>query len=218
MTTSSAQYNRSETTMSGELKSWITAGEVLLAYNFQGQEVRESVAMMVFFMLNRMAGVMPGEVREFLTISAMPALAARAPHGQLDFKLTEAIRLSMSRDPEWSALMHEHQQKMAGISAKGAADRHNIWMKTSREIAEIRQRGYENTQASQDRIHENFSQMIRGVETFVDSRSNERIELPNTHSHAWRLNDDTYILTNDPNFQPNRDLGVDGRTLEPARR
>lgn len=208
--------NRSETTVGGELRSWIEAGELLLAFNVSGRDMRESLAVIVFFTLNRMAGVMPGEVRDFLTISTSPALAFRKPHGQLDFKLAETIRRSMKNDPEWAAEMAVHNQKMAGIAAKGAADRHAIRMQTAQEIAEINRQGYENRQASNDRSHEQFVQTIRGVDTYVDTTSNERIELPDTHDHIWRLNDDTYIFTNDINFDPNRDLGIEGREMKAA--
>lgn len=209
--------NRSETTFSGELRSWVEGGEVLLAYEVNGREMRESIAMVVVFSLSRMAGVMPGEVRDFLTIAALPALAVRFPHGQLDFKLAETILRSIKSDPEWSAEMAVHNQKMAGIAAKGAADRHAIRMKTAQEIAEINRQGYENRQASNDRSHEEFVQSIRGVDTYVDTTSNERIELPDTHDHIWRLNDDTYIFTNDINFDPNRDLGLEGREMKAAK-
>jgi hypothetical protein len=213
--TASLKYlNRSDPGVSGELKSWVEAGEILIAYQLDGRDLREAVSLTVIFMLNRMSGVMPGEIREFLTVSQTPALAVRAPHGQLDFKLLETIRHSAKADPRWSAAMAEHQQKMSGIATKGAADRHAIRMETAREIAEINRQGYESRQASQDSSVKDFVQVIRGVETYVDKTSNERVELPNTHHHAWRMNDGTYILTNDSNFEPYRDLGLDGRILE----
>lgn len=207
-------YNRSDPGPFGETRTWVQAGEILLGYQVNGRDVREEIVAIVLFNLSRMKGVMPGEVREFLIISMLPALSARAPRGELDFHLTETVRRSMKTNPEWKELMDDHSRKMAGIAAKGEADRHAIRMQTAKEIAEIQRQGYENTQATNDRIHERFTQTIRGVETYVDTTSRERIELPNTHQHAWRLNDGTYVLTDDPNFQPNRDLGVEGRQLQ----
>lgn len=217
LTTSLAHFNRNDPGVAGELRSWVQGGEILLGGAVNGREFRETIAVVVLFMLNRMSGVMPGEIREFLTLSAMPAFAVRAPRGQLDFKFCEAIRRSIKSDPQWSALMAEHHRKMSGIAAQGAADRHAIRMKTAQEIADINRQGYENTQASQDRSAARFSQTMREVETYVDPGSQQRVELPNNYDHVWRLNDDSYILTNDANFQPGRDLGVDGRQLEVAR-
>lgn len=215
--TEKAQYlNKSERTVGGELSSWAQGGEVLIAYESQGRDMRETVAISVLFMLNRMAGVMPGEVREFLTLVSFPGFAARAPHGELDFKLTETVRKSIQGDPQWQALMAEHNNKMSGIAAKGAADRHKIRMDTIREIGEMNQRSFEDRMASSDRIHHDTIQTIRGVDTYVDPQTRQPVELPYTHGNVWRLDDDTFILTDDSNFQPYRDLGVEGRQMELA--
>lgn len=210
-------YNRTDRGPFGEIKTWAQAGEVLLAYSLNGRDVREALATIVYFTLSRMPGVAPGEIREFLYLSAQIGFAVRAPAGQLDFTLVEAVRRSVKADPAWLALMADHNQKMAGIAAKGAADRQAIRQKTAEEIAAINRQSYENTQATNDRIHTKFSQSIRGVETYVDPSSKERTELPNTHDHVWRLNDGSYLLTNDVNFQPNRDLGIQGQQLEVAK-
>jgi hypothetical protein len=211
-------YNSVQPSVGGEIRNWVQGGEVLLAYTFNGRDVREMIGITVLFSLSRMQGVMPGEIREFLTISARPALAVRAPHSELDFNLAEALRLSIKGNPEWTALMNEHNRKMSGISTKGAIDRHNIRMETAREIEAMRNQGVADRQASLDRSHGDFVNVIRGVENFIDTTSNERIELPNNYQHAWRLKDDTYILTDDPNFDPNRDLKLEAHELKPERR
>lgn len=211
-----AHFNRNDSSVGGEMRTWVEGGEVLLAYNHQGRELREIVAVTAIFMLSRMPGLNPGEVYQSLAITTLPGYAVRAPNGQLDFQLAELVRKSIQRDPQWGAKMDEHNRVMTGINRRGAEERHKITMDTQREIAEIHRRSYEDRQAVQDRQHEEFSQVIRGVDTYVDTTSREHIELPNTHNYVWRLNDDSYILTNDINFQPNRDLGIEGRQLEVA--
>ncbi len=212
-----AFFNRNDSMSGYETRSWVQGGELLLGYQLNGREMRETIAGTVLFSHTRMAGVMPGEIREFMSLTALPAYAVRAPEGQLDFQLAELVRRSIKRDPQWGARMDEHFRRINEANRKGAADRHQIRMDTAREIAEMNQQTYANTQASQDRSAERFSQTIREVETYVDPSSQTHVELPNNYDHVWRLNDDTYILTNDANFQPGRDLGVDGRQLEVAR-
>jgi hypothetical protein len=211
-------FNSVQPSVGGEIRNWVQSGEVLLAYGHGGRDMRETISITVLFSLNRMQGVMPGEIREFLTISAQTPYCVRAPHGQLDFYFAEAVRLSLKFDPQWRANMNEHTRTMAGISAKGAADRHAIRMDTMREIETMRNQGVANRQASLDRSHGDFVNVTRGVENFIDTTSNERIELPNNSQHAWRLKDDTYILTDDPNFDPNRDLKLEAHELKPERR
>ena len=113
--------------------------------------------------------------------------------------------------------MAQHNQKMTQIAAKGSADRHAIRMQSQREIAAINQQTYENTRQSVDRSHEKTIQTIREVNTYIDPSSKERYELPDTHNNVWHLNDGTFILTDDIDFQPGRDLGIDGNRMEQAR-
>lgn len=211
-------WNSVQPSVGGEIRNWVQAGDVLLACDQGGRDMREMISITVLFSLSRMQGAMPGEIREFLTISAQAPYCVRAPHGQLDFNFAEAVRLSAKTDPDWQALMNEHTRKMTGISAKGAADRHAIRMDTAREIEAMRNQGVADRQASLDRSHGDFVNAIRGVKNFIDTTSNERIELPNNYQHAWRLKDDTYILTDDPNFDPNRDLKLEAHELKPERR
>ncbi len=212
----SLHLNDTQRIGNSETRSWIEAGEVLIAYEVGGVEVRETIAIPTFFIHNRMPDAMGG-VMEILTISAMPGLASRAPAGELDFQLIETVRSSIKADPQWQAAMFEHQRKMNEINAKGSRDRHNINMETIRAVGEINSQIYENRTASSDRMHHQTIQAIRGVDTYADPTTHERFELPYTHENAWRLDDGTFILTNDANFEPYRDLGLDGRQMEISR-
>lgn len=197
----------------GEFRTWIDSGQVLVHYSHQGQAMEELIAVLVVFQLNRMQGAVPGQIQEHLTISTLPGFAMRAPRGELNLKLAETIRTSGKANPEWVNLMAQHNAKIAQINRKGAADRHKIHMDTMREIGEMNQKSYEYRQRVQDEGHKKFSQMIREVESFSDPDGSE-VELPSTHQNAWKLDDGTYILTDDHSFKPFRDLGVDGEQLE----
>ena len=53
-----------------------------------------------------------------------------------------------------------------------------------------------------------FSETIRGTETYNDDNAaGGQVELSNLYDNAWRLNDGTYVLSDDANFEPYRDLG-----------
>lgn len=54
-----------------------------------------------------------------------------------------------------------------------------------------------------DRMQRESIEAIRGVETYADPIAGGNVQLDATYDHAWRINnDDAYILTNDPNFNP----------------
>jgi hypothetical protein len=206
--------NRRDAFPGGELRTWVEAGEVLLDYQIGDQAYEEIVALCVVFSLNSMQGVMPGEIRRFLTMSSMPGFSMRTPRGELDMRMAETIRTSGRPNPQWVSLMQQHNSKMAAINRKGAADRHRIRMETNREIAAMNQKSFENRQKVMDEGVRKFNQTTRGVEDFVDPTTKETFELESGFNNAWRLKDDTYILTDDYNFEPYRDLGIEGQQLE----
>jgi hypothetical protein len=201
----------------GEMQTWVEAGEVLLEYEYDGRIFEETLARLIIFRLNKTQGVYPGEIRQFLTISTLPGFSMRAPQGKLDQHLAEAVRSSGKANPQWTNLMAQHYAKMSQINRKGAMARHKIRMDTNRDIMEMRQKSYARQNKMRDEGFDKSIQGIRDVETYKTTDSTAEVELPYTHDHAWKLDNDTYVLTNDANFKPFRDLGVDGEELEIAR-
>lgn len=68
---------------------------------------------------------------------------------------------------------------------------------------------------SDARRQREFGEAISGVETYDDpNAAGGQAQLSSLYNHAWRLNDGSYVLSNDANFEPFRDLGVEGRQLE----
>lgn len=109
--------------------------------------------------------------------------------------------------------MNRHNAIMAGIAAKGAADRARIRSETNAEIQRMQQEGWENYTQSMDRNSREFQEYIRGTETYNDP-SGGTVQLDNTYDHAWALDDGSYILSNDSGFDPGKDLGLSGSRLE----
>lgn len=62
-------------------------------------------------------------------------------------------------------------------------------------------RSWEQTQSSQDRMHNNFIKTIREVENYRDETG--KIELSSGYNHAWSRSDgSSFILSNNPSFDP----------------
>jgi hypothetical protein len=91
-----------------------------------------------------------------------------------------------------------HNQRMGDIAAQGAA---NTAMHNDRMAAmDQNMRSWEQQQASQDRQHTRYVQTIREVETWQSS--NGAVELSSGYDQAWSRGDGTYILSNEPGFDP----------------
>lgn len=190
------------------------AGEFLLAYAEQGVEMRESVAAIVLFSYMRMPGVMPGEVREFLSGNATGTTTLRAPAGELDLDLMARFSATLETDPQWQARMDRHNSRIASDGLKGQADRGQIISETNREIADMNMRGWEDRNDTNDRMHERSIDAITETTRYQDPAAGGQVRLEGYGDNAWRAADGTYIQSDDPNFDPNRDLDTEAERLE----
>lgn len=196
-------------------RNWVEAGEILVGWDENGRQMRESIMVSGMFMEMRADMPLTGPVRS-LTLTTGAAAALRAPDGQLDLALFERMRNSLQADANWQARMNKHDADMAQISLKGARESAQIRARGNAEVARIRNQTWENQQKSQDIAHSKFIDGIRGVQPHRDPHSGNTVELSNQYDHAWRLNDGTYYQTNDPSFNPYVELGVDGEQMDPV--
>lgn len=199
-----------------EMRQWVEGGQVLIAYNRQGTEMRELIGIPIIFTLSRMQGVMPGEIAEYLTLYSLPGFAMRAPDGQLDLKMAEMLRKAGHPNPQWQAKMAQHYNKMSQINTRGAMDRSKIISQTYSEINAMQHDSWKKRNTSDDYLQRERVETIRGTETYNDT-SGGTIELDNTYKHAWQLNDGSYVLTDNPSFNPYAITGQDGQQLEVTR-
>jgi len=61
-------------------------------------------------------------------------------------------------------------------------------------------------------MFENYSQALRGVDTYVDPVNNWNVELPTGYSNAW-TNGTDYVFSESPSFNPNTVLSGDWRQM-----
>jgi hypothetical protein len=204
------------------------AGELLIGYSLQGHEMRETLIVAM--------------TRVPLAGGAMAAntqitLAVRAPDGLLDFGFVERVRSSLRPDEAWMTRRAEwamakwqqarqraaqsidawHQRRMNEITLAGMTQRHQIRMDTIAQIGQINNRIVASTSATNERIHAATIDAVQEVQPWRDPSSGQQVDLSIHYSNAWQLEDGRQFLTNDSNFDPNRDLDVGGRRLEPIR-
>lgn len=212
-----AQLNSSTPMPMGELRTWVEAGEVLFDFAQQGQAMRGALAAVAVFSLSRTSGLAMGQTMDALTGTALPAFLATAPQGELNLRFTEAIRQSFLPNPEWEARIAGHNLAIARVTQQEVAKRSRMTAEYADYVSRIRRETADARAASDERRQREFSELIRGTETWEDADApGGQVELSGLYDHAWRLNDGTYVLSADANFDPWRDLGVEGRRLEPT--
>lgn len=217
------------------MRQWTETGQALIGYLLNGRAVRESLAVTVGF--NDVQTRMAGMLSQGLYGEAKGVLTWRALDGQLDFERFDVMWGTMAAGYEWSMLVKQGLEKMAGDNQRTAAAISGILAQTGMDtLRHMVQRGEdarrtrEQVQATwnagatardsaDDRMHRERIRAVREVEHYIDpSRPSGVAELPNHYRHAWSLKDGNYALTNDPNFNPGRDLSTEGRLLRAAPR
>jgi len=207
----------------GEVRKWAEGGEMLFAFNQNGREMRGSMAAVVQFDLNisdysQISGGLPGSRTEFLSAFAHPGWVATAPNGQFNFAFFEALRKSIKSNPQWARAIAGHNAAIGQVALEESSKRSRMINETNDYIAKLRQDTWNTQQESADRRFREFGELMKGVETYKDEWGpGGQTELSSQYNHAWRLRDGTYVLTDDPNFDPWRDLKLEGQKLEAVR-
>jgi hypothetical protein len=213
-----AYKNSSTPTAMGEMRTWVESGEILFAYTDRGRDMRGSVAASIVFSLTRTHPGMGMGTMDAMTAMAFPAFGVTAPNGQLNLRFYEALRRTIKINPLWERRLAGHNGAIAQVTLDESHKRSELIMRSNEAISRIREEAWSSYQESADRRAREFGELIRGVETYKDDNApGKTVELSHNYENAWRLNDGSYVLSKDVNFEPWRDLGLEGRKLEPVK-
>jgi hypothetical protein len=150
---------------------------------------------------------------------AIDIMYLRTPKGQLDAndKLFRLIAGTIHPEPEWqkysngviTALYRRKQEEEAKRSAIIAQFQQHV-VDTINGVVANQQQGSYNAAFGAD-------QLIRGVQTFRDPSTGGTFELSNQYDHAWRNGSNEYVMSDDPNFDPNGKLNGNWNSLQAVR-
>lgn len=120
--------------------------------------------------------------------------------------LFNAINVSIEPNPQWEAAVRQVSQSLVQgkirESNQLAATARQIGRQLS-EVSDMISESYWNRQRSLDHSAEQFSQAIRGVDGYYDPTTGRNVELPGGYRQAWTNSLGEYILSDDPNYNPN---------------
>ncbi|MEH0168601.1 hypothetical protein [Roseateles microcysteis] len=196
----------------GGTRMHFDAGQMLIAYQVNGQPVRELFSASVTF----------SELQGNVVGGTSMVFAQRAPEGQLDPKVGDRITSSIKANPQWVAMLQGstrnaeqrfssnqrqeierwHAGEMARINAKGAADRAAIRSQTNAEVAQIYSNTNANTQATNDNMHRRNLEAIGEYNTYRDANGNNVRASIHGGQRVIRNPDGTYTTTSNPYATP----------------
>jgi hypothetical protein len=132
----------------------------------------------------------------------------KAEKGKLETntKLFQTIAFSFKLNPLWFSKYNQvieylAQREIQQIRNIGQLSR--IISQTHNEISDMMMESYNQRQIVTDRISENFSDYIRGVDRYYNPIEERPVELPSGYQNAWTNSLGEYIVSEDPNYNPN---------------
>ena len=188
------------------------AGQMLIGYSQDGREFRESLVTTLTF----------SQLQGNIVAGTPNVYAQHAPDGQLDFELGERLRDSMRANRQWvdmwgqvtratadrvameqaNGITRWHNDRMNEINLRGANDRLQIRQQTLREVSQIYSDTWKSTQDTDARIQRRTLEAVGEYNTYNDPVSNTPVRATIHNDYVWRVGNDSYVSTNDPNYAP----------------
>jgi hypothetical protein len=150
---------------------------------------------------------------------AVDVMTFVAPKGQLDGngKLFNLIASTVRPDAKWQSYSNGVIATLYQKKRDEMAKQQTIIAQFQMHVAQTIMGVVANQQAGANRAAYGADKLIRGVQTYQDPASGRTVELSNLYDHAWSNGSNEYVMSDDPNFNPNGALNGDWSALQPVR-
>ena len=155
----------------------------------------------------------------FYDCHAIDIMALQAPEGKLDDddKLFKVMISSLRPDAKWQAYSNGWLAWRYEVEAKKEAQIDAIIANFQNQVAQTLSEVTANQQRGSLNAAFGADQGVRGVQTFRNPATGATMELSNLYDHAWLNGSNEYIMSDDPNFNPNVQLNGDWNRLQVVR-
>lgn len=184
-----------------------------LEFQKDGKDLEEWVAVAIVVDVSR-AGR-----GSFYDSHATSLVALTAPKGKLDAndRIFKVIVSSIRPEPQWVSYANQQLTTLYRAEAQKEASIDKIRADLiNNEIATI-QGVTANMVAGANVSAMQADQNIRNVQTFRDPTTGNTMELSNLYDHAWLNGSNQYVMSDDPNFNPNGNLSGSWNQLQAVR-
>ena len=204
------------------VRSNASGGKMRIEYQENGRLMEEEIYATVSQFVTDLpgSGVSPGYFINYWYIDYV--FSFKAEKNRLDSlaKIFQTMIYSMKVNPQWFAKVANVKEMMVqnitrGIKAIGRIG--DMVARAGSEMRESQMKDWERRQQANDRIIQNFTDNIRGVERFNDPLAGKEVELPSGYGRAFANNLGEYIVTDSPSYNPNIGSNLHWEELKPAR-
>ncbi|OHE57397.1 MAG: hypothetical protein A2Z47_05965 [Thermodesulfovibrio sp. RBG_19FT_COMBO_42_12] len=198
------------------------AGKIRIQYTENGRQMEEEMYAAVSQFITELPGsyFTRSYFINYWYIDYVFSLKSEKNKLDSNSKIFQTMVYSMRVNPRWFAKVANAKEIMAqniirGIKAVGRIG--EMVARAGSEIREDQMRSWEQRQQAQDKIAQNFSDYIRGVDRFYDPLAGKEVELPSGYGRAWANNLGEYIVTDSPSYNPNIGSNLHWEELNPAK-
>jgi len=200
---------------------------IRISYNLDGKQMEEDIFCVVSKVVTQTGMTLFKQENTFWTAEALYAFRSSA--GNLDAvgQACMASVKSFRMNPQWLSACRAESQRilkmramMAQVMSQMAANQRRSLQQLgdlSHSISDASDSimdGYFERSAAYDRMGENYSEAIRGVDSYIDPTSDFTPQLPGGYDHAWSNGLGEYIVSNDHLFDPNLNSTMNWQQLE----
>lgn len=144
----------------------------------------------------------------------------RTEKGKLDSqsKMFQTISYFAKTDVNWlnkynQVVEYLIQQQIQQIQSLGQIS--SIASQTSDDISDANFQAWQQNQNVKDKLANDFSNSILGIETYQNPIDGNTVELPSGYSSAWTNSLGEYILSDSPSYNPNIESNLDWQQMSP---
>lgn len=190
------------------VRSYAKGGKMRIQYQEKGKAMEEELYAAVSQFVTDMPGsaFTPPYFINYWYIDYV--FSFKAGRNMLDSqaKVFQTMVYSLKVNPRWFAKVANVREMLAqnairGIKAIGRIG--DMVARAGSNLREDQMRDWERRQQANDRIVQNFTDNIRGVERFNDPFAGKEVELPSGYGRAFANNLGEYIVTDSPSYNPN---------------
>jgi hypothetical protein len=194
------------TTTPSALQTSIGAGKIRIEYIDNGKTIEDEIYCVVeatYFPVQTMAGMKTNIMWGVNYISSF-----RAEKGKLDAnsKLFQTISQSVRLNLQWFntyVQVIEYLIKMNIQQIKSIGELGSIIAQTGSQIRQENLDLYNQKEAMNDRVSNQFSQVIRGVDSYYNPLEDKNVELPTGYDNVWVNPLGEYVLAENSSYNPN---------------
>jgi hypothetical protein len=204
------------------VRSYAGGGKMRIEYQENGRPMEEEIYAAVSQFVTDLPGSAgaPGYFINYWYIDYVFSFKAERNRLDSQAKVFQTMVYSMKVNPRWFAKVVNVKEMMVqnimrGIKATGRIG--DMVARAGSEMRESQMRDWERRQQANDRIIQNFTDHIRGVERFNDPFAGKEVELPSGYGRAFANNLGEYIVTDSPSYNPNIGSNLHWEELKPAR-